>query len=115
MNEYIDMNYTEATLKFLRKHTLLSPISLIKIERLKEIAEKFHNWYLLNEREELGIDYSAADKLEFKLRFNEWQKGCVDAWEKYGKNMSLGEFSRRTLESTIMEEEKKKKKTKKWI
>ena len=117
MTEYERMAQNFATLKFLRKHTILSPKSLIKIERAKDLAENFHKWYLTMEHEDLGIDYSNAERLEFELRFNEWQKSCVDAWQQYGTNMSLGDFSKRMLEGSMAEEAKKKatkKKIKKW-
>lgn len=84
-------------LEYLRKKTLLGPIALLKIEKLKTVAEK--TAVILNQIEhcKLGVDYNDADTLEFNYRFNSWKTNLFGLWSKYGSHMDFDDFAKWVL------------------
>lgn len=105
-----EINYDE--LAALRANTMLDPISIIRIEKIKEEYEKIRNWYYKVEGELIESDYTEANKLEYALRFKIWESKCAPIWKKHPDGLGLSEYAKMALEQCV--EKEKKNKTKKY-
>ena len=101
MKEYDtkEINYQE--LEFLRKHTRLGPIAILKIQNAEHIAEKFRQWYFSVEGELLSKDTSQAEELEYELHLRAWENKIAPVWQKYGDGLGLTEFAEMAIEQQI--------------
>ena len=102
-NELI--NYEE--LKFLRANTVLSPIAILRINKLKEKIETFRKWYFKVEGELVDSDYTIADKLEYNLRFKIWQTKCASLWKQIPSDIGLYEYAKAAMQDGIIQNKKK--------
>ena len=96
-----EFNYEE--LEFLRQNTKLGPISLLKIQNIKNQSEKYRKWYLKNERELLESDYSMADELEYELRTKAWENSLSRIWKNNPDGQDLSEFAKMVMEQKMQE------------
>ena len=106
-------NYNRVTvdyekLAFLRKNTTLDPISVIKINRLRNKMEKFRMWYYKLEGDLLDIDYSITDEFEYTLRLKAWERKCIPIWNEVKTDIGLFEFSEAVMEENMYKEKTKK-------
>ena len=110
MNSSTEFN--EKKLEFLRKNTILDPISILRIQRVNAQMEKCRKWYLEAEGELLSSDYTMADRLEYELRLRAWERSWYKEWEKNSDGLSLSEFADMILQQKIIELPKSKIKLK---
>ena len=95
-------------LEFLRENTLLTPVSKLKVMNARRQAEKFRELYVtLNPSDNIGVDYSIADELEYQYRLISLQKRLEKGWKKYAlvENDGLGllEFTESYIEQKVQE------------
>lgn len=99
------INYDE--LKFLRTNTVLSPIAILRINKLKEKIETFREWYFKVEGELVDSDYTIADKLEYDLRFKIWQTKCAPLWKQISSNIGLYEYAKAAMQEGVIKNKRK--------
>ena len=88
-------------LDYLRKHTFIGPLAMLKISRARKQADDFRKWYQEREGELLSADYTAADELEYQIRFNAFQNSLCKLWSQYGDGTGLQEFAEGIIEQNI--------------
>ncbi len=108
MKEYKAKEFNQETLEFLKKNTILGPISLVKISKLKNEIDKAREWYQKLEGETIDTNYSLADELEYELRFKAWMLQCSEIWKQLPDNIGLLEFSELALEYNVSKNKSKK-------
>ena len=81
-------------LEYLRKHTILLPISIVRVGNLRMSGK---------ERE--------ANVLEYEQRFKFWMKACEKDWNNYFPNgeQSLNDFAHEELGKRIQNENEEEK------
>ena len=102
MYDVNELNYRK--LDYLRNNTFIGPVAALKIANARKKAEKYAEWYQKMEHEQLGVDYTLADELEYQIRFDAYQRGWEKAWKQYGDGIGLREFADDALEQAIREE-----------
>ncbi len=107
--EYDVPKFDYNTLVFLRKHTVLGPIALNKIYRARKEAAIIQKYYLEVEHENLGLDTTAADELEYAYRLNAFKTKIMKHWYVYGDGLSLDEFVDLIISRSIKKEDNKVK------
>ena len=88
-------------LDFLRKNTVISPISLLKYKREQLIAKSKQKEYYKAEGERLEIDFSKADEVEYNLRLKAWEKSCYNDWKINGDGRDLSEYAMEIITQRI--------------
>ena len=91
-------------LEYLRQNTFIGPIAAMKIANARRRAEKYTEWYNSREHEQLGVDYSDADELEYQIRFDAYQRGWEKLWKQYGDGIGLKEYAEDALDQAVKEE-----------
>lgn len=104
MNNTKEVNKNE--LEFLRKHTTLSPVAVVKIRIEKVQAEANRRAYHKAEPNEEypELDLSGAEKMEYDYRKEAWEKSWEKEWRKNPDGLSLSEFAQMAMESSMREE-----------
>ena len=71
-------------LEGLREITKLNPIAEFKILRARRQADKFIDIYRkLNPGDEMSVDYSVANDLEYELRMEALSRSLEKGWAQY--------------------------------
>ena len=80
MNEEVKAEVLEK----LRELTNLGPIAKLKLQRARRSAEKFRDLYIKeNPSDQIGVDYSTANDLEYELRMNSLRNSMAKSWKEY--------------------------------
>lgn len=108
MEEYDIKEVNYDALKYLRKNTMIGPIALFKIESALKEAAIVQKYYREVEHQEIGLDRSVADSLEFNIRLKAMERKMFNLWEKYGDGIPLEEF---TYDAVMAEANKYKENT----
>ena len=93
MEEYDIKEINYKALEYLRKQTILGPIATFKIASARKQAEIVRNFYLTAEHQDLGIDTSLADELEYQYRYKAFQNRIYLDWLNYGNDKKLDEYT----------------------
>ena len=102
-------------LNFLRKHTILGPIALMKLGKLKRDIRNAIDIYYKYEGELLDFDFDSYDQYEYDLRFRYWSYDCANLWMNHADGLGLDDFALRVMDDLIAKEKLlSKKKTKKY-
>ena len=77
-----DVDYE--VLKSLREITRLGPIAEFKILRARKSAEKYRELYMKdNPSDEISVDYSTVNDLEYQLRIDSLKRKLEKTWLSY--------------------------------
>ena len=83
-----------SVLNYLRDNTKLNPIDLLKIKREEVLARNNQkNYMTYNPNDLIGIDYTAAEQLEYVLRLRAFEHSVKKLWLKHGDGQDLSEFA----------------------
>ena len=74
------MEFDFKTLELLRDYTYLDPISYFKVKELRDDALEYQQTINILENCQLGVDYSTANQLEARLRFEVWKRNIKSIW-----------------------------------
>ena len=92
-------NVSIEELEMLSELTKLGPLAEFKVLKARKSAEKFAEIYTkLNPSDEIGVDYSTANDLEYQLRLESLKRGLERSWASYvayekDKAYSLDEYT----------------------
>ena len=102
MDEQVNYELLEA----LREITTLGPVSAAKIKFARSKADRYTDLYRkLNPSDEIGVDYSVANVLEFQLRKEALERDLEREWSNYlaveNDGIGLEEYAKGYLEEYI--------------
>ena len=91
-------------LYYLRKHTVISLVDKLKIQKLKAEASKYSK--LINKMEHcnIGVNFRDADTYEYSRRFSDWMIKVFPLWKNHNDGMDLFTFSEEVLDQAIERE-----------
>lgn len=103
-------DYSYEKLEYLRKNTKLNPKSYLEVTKKRLEADKFQKDYKKYEpNDQIGVDYTEANTLEFILRMQVWQNKLIKEWQQFGQNYTLEEYSLKNLNDLVNEERYQKR------
>ena len=106
----MDNKIYKEELIFLRSNTVLGPISLLKLEKLREEIIKARELFYKLEGCLIDFDYSSLEQLEYELRFEAWKNRCMNLWLINPDGLSLSEFAEIAMEQQMAREKMFQKK-----
>ncbi len=105
------MEFDYKTLMMLRKKTKLKPKLYFEVLRERQAAIDYQVTMNRVENCQLGVDYSKAEQLEAKYRFEKWKKEMFEYWLKCSSGRDLDKYAYDVL-IQLMEKEKEEEKQK---
>ena len=76
--------YSYERLEALREITKLNPVAYAKVVKARHDADKFRDLYMKYEpNDQIGVDYTIANELEYELRFRALENGVEKQWKQY--------------------------------
>ena len=82
----------QKTLNYLRHNTMLGPISSIKVANALRVAQKVREYYLQVEKQDIGLDTTTADALEYEYRMRAMENKLFHLWEQDPDGLDLYDF-----------------------
>ncbi len=101
LKEYDTKEFSYEMLEYLRKNTIIGPIAIFKIASAQREAALVQKYYQEVEHDNVELDTSIADSLEFSYRLNAFETRIFPMWEKYGDGLGLEEFAYRVINDHI--------------
>ena len=92
-NEFETKKFSYDELAYLRKATMLGPIAMVKIAKARKEAELLRKYFAEVEHENIGLDYSTANELEYNYRRQALQRRIFKDWQQYGDGLDFEEYT----------------------